>query len=149
MNNKPVTAYIGSSLVNHCFVDLVYLKFVNDETGTSAWETVRTSLKVDEPGPAQKRSGPTDGGILNGKAIKLVQAGYSPAARSERVVGTVVIAVEVDEAGIVTLACAFSGHPLLQAACIKAAKQTRFPPTILSGKPVKVIGYIQYNFVQL
>lgn len=147
MNNKPVTAQMGSLVMQHYFINLVYLKIDNDESGITAWETVRTTLKIGEPVPGQKGSRPEWGGVLNGKAIKLVQTGYPQAARYRHVDGTVVVGVEVDEAGIVTLACAISGHPLLQSACIDAAKQTRFPPTKLSGKPVKVIGFLQYNFV--
>jgi outer membrane biosynthesis protein TonB len=42
---------------------------------------------------------------------------------------------------------AVSGHPLLQAVAVQAARQARFSPTKLSGQPVKVTGVIQYNFV--
>lgn len=147
LNSKPVTAFIGSLTLQHYFINVVYLKIDDDESGSPAWETVRTTMRIGEPVPGQKGSRPENGGVLNGKAIKLVHTGYPPAARYQRVGGTVVIGVEVDEAGMVTYACAISGHPLLQAACIDAAKQTRFKPTILSGKPVKVIGVIVYNFV--
>ena len=40
-----------------------------------------------------------------------------------------------------------SGHPLLRAAAIKAARDSKFTPTQLEGKPVTVIGVIVYNFV--
>ncbi|MFS8087085.1 MAG: TonB family protein [Acidobacteriota bacterium] len=53
----------------------------------------------------------------------------------------------VDEEGKVISAHALSGHPLLQAAAIAAARQARFSPTKLSGQPVKVTGVLIYNFV--
>lgn len=58
-----------------------------------------------------------------------------------------VVEVTVDEEGYVISARAISGHPLLQQAAVKAARQARFAPTRLSGKPVKVRGVITYNFV--
>jgi outer membrane biosynthesis protein TonB len=42
---------------------------------------------------------------------------------------------------------AVSGHPLLQAAAVGAARASKFTPTKLSGQPVKVSGVIIYNFV--
>jgi len=53
----------------------------------------------------------------------------------------------VDEEGKVISATAVSGHPLLHASAVRAARQARFTPTLLSGKAVKVSGTINYNFV--
>jgi hypothetical protein len=39
------------------------------------------------------------------------------------------------------------GHPLLRAAAVKAARESKFTPTTLEGKPVMVNGIIIYNFV--
>ncbi len=58
----------------------------------------------------------------------------------------VVVQVTVDESGNVMAAKAVSGHPLLQAAAVAAARQARFTPTLLSGKPVKISGMITYDF---
>jgi protein TonB len=55
--------------------------------------------------------------------------------------------VTVDENGNVVSAQAVSGHPLLQAAAVAAARGAKFSPTKLSGQAVKVTGVIQYNFV--
>jgi TonB family protein len=68
-------------------------------------------------------------------------------ARAAHASGTVNVQVTVDEKGNVTSASAVSGHPLLRAAAIAAARQARFAPTKLSGTPVKVTGIIVYNFV--
>ena len=51
-----------------------------------------------------------------------------------------VVQVTVDENGYVISAHAVSGHPLLQAAAVAAARQAKFPPTLLMGEPVKVTG---------
>jgi TonB family protein len=90
---------------------------------------------------------PISGGVLNGKAISLPQPVYPMIARAVRVSGMVVVLVTIDEEGNVISASVVSGHPLLQAAALDAARRAKFPPTKLSGQPVKVTGTITYNFV--
>jgi protein TonB len=87
------------------------------------------------------------GGVLNGKAITLVKPPYPAIARAAHASGTVQVQVTIDENGNVISAHAVSGHPLLQAASVGAARQSKFGPTKLSGQPVKVTGVIIYNFV--
>lgn len=87
------------------------------------------------------------GGVLNSKATSLPEPVYTPVARAAKASGTVVVQVTVDEDGNVVSAQAVSGHPLLQAAAVAAARGAKFSPTKLSGQPVKVTGVIQYNFV--
>jgi TonB family protein len=87
------------------------------------------------------------GGVLNDKAISLPKPPYPPIARAAKASGTVVVQVTIDENGNVISARAVSGHPLLQAAAIAAARSAKFSPTRLSGQPVKVTGLITYNFV--
>jgi protein TonB len=55
--------------------------------------------------------------------------------------------VTIDESGNVISASAVSGHPLLRAAAVAAARSSKFSPTMLSGQAVKVTGVIVYNFV--
>jgi TonB family protein len=86
------------------------------------------------------------GGVLNGKATSLPKPPYPAVARSARAEGTVIVQVLVDEEGKVISANAVSGHPLLKASAVAAARQARFTPTKLAGKPVKVSGVINYNF---
>ena len=106
---------------------------------------------ADEPPPPEAKPtpprAPISGGVLNGKAISLPKPAYPPIARAAHAAGTVVVQVLIDENGNVVSAHAISGHPLLQAVAVGAARQARFSPTKLSGQPVKVTGVIQYNFV--
>ena len=99
-----------------------------------------------EPKPTPPRA-PISGGVLNGKAISLPRPAYPPIARQAHASGTVVVQVTIDENGSVISAHAVSGHPLLQAVAVAAARGARFLPTKLSGQPVKVTGVITYNFV--
>ena len=90
---------------------------------------------------------PVSGGVLNGKAVRLVTPPYPAIARSAHAAGAVQVQVLIDENGNVVSAHAVSGHPLLQAAAVAAARASKFTPTKLSGQPVKVNGVIIYNFV--
>ncbi|MCA1625799.1 MAG: energy transducer TonB [Acidobacteria bacterium] len=87
------------------------------------------------------------GGVLNGKASKLVLPDYPPAARAVKASGAVNVQVTIDEQGNVVSASAVSGHPLLRAAAVEAARNSIFAPTMLQGVPVRVTGVIVYNFV--
>jgi periplasmic protein TonB len=99
------------------------------------------------PTPAPKPSAPISGGVLNGKAISLPKPAYPAIAKSAHASGTVTVQVLIDENGNVVAAHAVSGHPLLQAVAVQAARSAKFSPTKLSGQPVKVSGVITYNFV--
>ena len=90
---------------------------------------------------------PISGGVLNGKAVRLVTPPYPAIARSAHASGPVRVQVVIDENGNVISATPVSGHPLLQGAAAAAARQSKFTPTKLSGMPVKVSGVIIYNFV--
>ena len=119
-------------------------------SGTVTTAPAKVSIADEPPPPEVKPTpprAPISGGVLNGKAISLPKPGYPPIARAAHASGTVVVQVLIDENGNVVSAHAVSGHPLLQAAAVGAAKSARFSPTKLSGQPVKVTGVIQYNFV--
>jgi protein TonB len=109
----------------------------------------KVDIKDEPPPPPPKPTphAPISGGVLNGKAVRLVQPPYPPIARSAHASGQVVVQVLIDENGNVVAAHATSGHPLLQAAAVNAARSSKFTPTKLSGQPVKVNGVIIYNFV--
>ena len=120
--------------------------------GTSVY-TEPTPVAVDEPPPPPPAPKPTpkhvivSGGVLNGRAISKPQPAYPPIAKAARASGVVTVQVLVDEEGRVISASAVSGHPLLQSAAVAAAREARFPPTLLSGQPVKVSGVLTYNFI--
>jgi TonB family protein len=118
----------------------------SDEIKTDV-PTTTVPMLPQEPGATPPESKTISGGVLNDKAISLPKPPYPPIARAAKATGTVVVEVTVDENGNVISARAISGHPLLQAGAIAAARSARFSPTRLSGQPVKVTGIITYNFV--
>jgi TonB family protein len=123
----------------------------NDDTDVSA--APGGDAEDEEPPPPPPPIPPPSGlkvisgGVLNGKAVSKPAPVYPPIARAAKASGTVIVQVVVDEEGNVISASAVSGHPLLQAAAVAAARQAKFTPTKLSGSPVKVTGTLTYNFV--
>ena len=87
------------------------------------------------------------GGVLNGKAISLPLPQYPEIAKAAKASGTVMVQVTIDEEGNVISAEPVSGHPLLRAVSVTAAKQAKFSPTKISGHPTKVTGVVTYTFV--
>jgi TonB family protein len=117
-----------------------------DEGGAD--DSANSNDEVEAPPPPPSPKGLTiSGGVLNSKAVSKPEPTYPAAARAVHATGTVTVQVIVDETGNVVSATAVSGHPLLQAAAVAAARQAKFTPTRLSGQPVKVTGVLTYNFV--
>jgi TonB family protein len=111
-----------------------------------------TGEDAGAPDEVIQGDGPSDAptvaaGQLDGKAISKPQPPYPALAKAARAAGKVTVQVTVDETGKVVSAAAVSGHPLLRAAAVEAAKQAKFSPTLQSGKPVKVLGVLTYDFV--
>lgn len=117
--------------------------------------TAQDIISIPNPAPkeattksAQSKVSTIRAGVVNGKAKNLVMPIYPAAAKAARARGTVSVQVLIDEDGNIISADAVSGHPLLRAAAVLAARESTFTPTTLSGRPVKVSGVINYNFVE-
>lgn len=104
-------------------------------------------LTVEGDYPPSRFRPTVKGGILNGKAISLPKPVYLAIGKAAHADGAVVVQITIDEDGNVENARAVSGHPLLQSSAVQAAYQARFPPTQLSGQPVRVTGVLVYNFI--
>lgn len=86
------------------------------------------------------------GAGLGAREVYKPEPVYPPIARAARAEGKVGVRVTVDEGGNVVAATAVSGHPLLRAAAVEAARVAKFEPTVVEGKPVKVSGVMTYVF---
>jgi Ca-activated chloride channel homolog len=84
--------------------------------------------------------------VLQGSATKKVQPAYPAIAKAARAQGVVQVQITVDENGEVIDARVINGHPMFRDAALQGAKQWRFKPTELSGKPVKTQGILTFNF---
>ena len=87
------------------------------------------------------------GGVLSGKASKKFAPEYTLDAKAAGAGGVVTVQIMVDEQGNVVSAEAVSGHRLPRGPSERAAKLSKFNPTTLCGKPIRVSGAITYNFV--
>ena len=90
----------------------------------------------------QKSAKVTGGGIAD-KAL----AQYPTIAKAAHASGEVAVLIVINEEGNVIAAKSISGHPLLQAAALKAAKESTFNPYLVDGIPAKVLGTLTYKFV--
>ena len=97
--------------------------------------------------PSCRSTRTVEGGILLKKTINESSDAYPHYAKVARVSGGLVVKVEVDEDGRVVKAQARGGFGMLPEAAEKDALETRFPPTRIDGRPVRVTGCIMYNYV--
>jgi TonB family protein len=121
----------------------VWVSAIDGQILKTEKEEPRKEEAANESAPRAQISG----GVLNGKATSLPPPVYPAIARAAHASGAVTVEVTIGENGNVIAAHAVSGHPLLQAAAVNAARQASFAPTRVNGEPVKVAGVLVYNFV--
>ena len=85
-------------------------------------------------------------GSLMTKARSRVAPSYPALARTARVSGNVTVFLILNEKGEVENVMRAEGPPQLQQAAIDAARRWKFNPTVISGQPVRVSGYLTFNF---
>lgn len=151
LERKHVTAEVYSGKLHQHFVSLTGILAQNDERAKSAWNVIRTSLAIKPPVfgamvVAESDKGITKVGEVRGQASNLPHPEYPKIARSAHASGTVKVQVTISEGGDVIEAHAVSGHPLLLAAAVDAAKRAKFSVTKLCGEPVRVAGILTYVF---
>jgi TonB family protein len=86
------------------------------------------------------------GAMLITKAKDKVSPSYPAQARTARVTGNVTVFLTVDEKGAVAEVKRTNGPELLRRAAEDAARRWKFKPTLVNGQPVRVAGYISFNF---
>lgn len=95
---------------------------------------------------AKRQNTIISGGVVNGKAVNLAVPIYPEAASAIGLYGQVVVQVMIEIDGTVVTANAVSGHPLLKTASVNAALRSIFETLSIGGNPVRVSGFIHYNF---
>jgi TonB family protein len=83
---------------------------------------------------------------LGARVLEKPSPQYPAEARAAGISGDVELQLVVDEAGHVIRAIALSSLPLLGEVAMEAAYRARFSPAEREGEPVKVTGYITYQF---
>lgn len=85
-------------------------------------------------------------GSLIDMATQKVNPSYPQVAKSARITGVVTVYLELDENGAVTSVQRINGPQLLRQPAENAARRWRFKPTVIEGQPVRVLGFINFNF---
>ncbi len=141
----------GKAVKSEMFVNFDFgaskpLPSSNADMGTRKMTDSDKALIIVEPDPGGEPR-IVSGGVVNGAAISLPKPEYPAAARAVRASGAVSIKVLIDFDGLIYSAEPVSGHPLLRSSSRLAACGSKFKPTLLEGRPVKVSGVITYNYV--
>lgn len=163
--NIPGTKYTGSSngepgqgetytfILGKRSLTTVYMKTEKDGIwGDWVWREVLNSLTLNGysdalPGVIYNAK---NGGVVNGKAVKLVKPLYPISLRPGEIPssgGTFKVKVVIDEEGKVISALPHSGVAAFMKDSVNAAKKSVFKPTLVCGKPIKVVGIIEYNYI--
>jgi TonB family protein len=106
--------------------------------------------------PATRGTGKSEGssstrvqvpeGVASSLLINKVSPAYPVLARQANIQGTVILDANISKDGIVESLKVMSGHPLLIASAIEAAKQLRYKPYLQNGEPVALNTRIVIRF---
>jgi TonB family protein len=116
-----------------------------------ALEVEKRLYKLDngfEYGESLDQSGKkvTSGRLLIGRMIGSLAQIYPDEAKRARLTGSVVMKITADETGKVIAVKTLCGHPTLAKAAEGTIRKARFTPRLVSGKPVKDIGVVIFDF---
>ncbi len=89
---------------------------------------------------------PVEVGSLIAKATERSNPPYPPMARAARASGKVTVYLQLDETGAITSVQRTDGPGMLRRAAEEAARRWKFRPTVINGQPVRVSGYVSFNF---
>jgi len=124
-----------------CFL---YFKAFAENNTKKAIDEIK---KFDESRKTQDSDDKTiNVGLISGKATYLAKPSYPMNMRGND--GFMLVRVTIDEKGNVIAAKATCGIRGFVEAVEEAARKSKFSPTILGGQPVKVTGFIVYNFIR-
>jgi len=105
------------------------------------------------PAPTPVPTAPTTGpepqlvstGSLSGRETKRVTPIYPSQAKTHNVTGTVRVFAIIDENGKIWVTNS-EGPVMLRKAAEEAARAWQFPPSLVNNKPVRLAGYIDFDF---
>ncbi|HQU84514.1 MAG TPA: energy transducer TonB [Pyrinomonadaceae bacterium] len=151
-NNEPAIGEVYPFALGNRFLTMVYTRIdkansLSDPVWTELIKSFSLSGSNKDVASKELFSRQVDGGVLNGKALKLERPVYTHSLIKNRVTGTVRVKVLIDEKGKVIKANSEAGNSLLFSIAEEAAKKSRFSPTQICGEAVRVTGIITYNFV--
>ncbi|MCA1567167.1 MAG: TonB family protein [Acidobacteria bacterium] len=123
--------------------------------GRNAQPNTTQSGETTRPAPANSQATtaaaaadgrPLEVGSLLPIATDRPAPSYPPTARTARITGRVTVFLMLDEKGMVSKVERTDGPEMLRGAAADAARRWKFRPTVVNGQPVRVSGYINFNF---
>jgi TonB family protein len=145
--NEPAVSESYTLALGNRLLGLAYLSSKKDEAAASAsWTMIRQSIYLNNTNRDRPELFLRNGGVLNGRALRLVRPSY-PSGQRTRIAGFVRVLVIIDENGKVISAKPVSGNAIFYAEAVRAARQSTFPPTLICGEAIRVSGTITFNFV--
>src|ERR1044072_4758912 len=127
------------SVVQICCLCLFFLGLVHSLSNNNQSLAQTAKRPIIQGVPACGSSSLSINGATPGNPITKVAPAYPDKAKRKKINGAVVVEVLIDEAGNVRTARVLSGHKLLRDSASTAAREWKFAPTLLDGKPGKGI----------
>lgn len=116
---------------------------------STAPKTTATDNSIQNPVPPPTTSGPepqlVSTGSLSGRETKRITPVYPSQAKTHNVTGTVRVFAIIDENGNIWVTNS-EGPTLLRKAAEEAARGWTFPPSLVNNRPVRLAGYIDFDF---
>lgn len=104
-------------------------------------------VAASQPSPAPESQAPAPSQNFQPcQLVNSVQPAYPKNARKQNVQGDVQLRLVVGSDGMVRNVAPLGGPPLLVAAAVNAARQFRYTPAILNGKPIETIQTVRISF---
>jgi outer membrane biosynthesis protein TonB len=144
--NKQIEVDCRYANIEGVFSEVIFLWKGKTTQTVEMNSSVMNAVGHSESFETQQQESSKQNQTVNGKAVVLKKPSFPIAARAVKATGAVSVQVVINELGEVIFAEAKSGHPLLRSAAVGAAKGSQFLPTILNGNPIKVTGFVVYNF---
>jgi hypothetical protein len=109
--------------------------------------TASTPAATPSPQPTTTTAEPQliSTGSLSGRETKRVTPNYPAGAKTHNVTGTVRVFAIIDENGKIWVTNS-EGPTLLRTAAEEAARSWTFPPSTFGGRPVRLAGYLDFEF---
>jgi len=139
---EVVTSKIPNPFANQKPQDSSSTPTSNGGDSTPAATPSPTPTAIASPGPEPQL---ITTGSLSGRESKRVTPVYPAMAKSHNVSGTVRVFAIVDENGKIWITNS-EGPVMLRHAAEEAAKGWIFPPSTFGGKPVRLAGYLDFDF---
>ncbi|HEV2835414.1 MAG TPA: energy transducer TonB, partial [Pyrinomonadaceae bacterium] len=138
LGRSPALDALTSRIPNPFATSATANKTETNAAQSAAQQTAPTQTTTTEPQLIST-------GSLSGRETKRVSPNYPQSARSHNVSGTVRVFAIIDENGKIWVTNS-EGPILLRQAAEEAARGWTFPPSAANGKPVRLAGYIDFEF---